>query len=255
MFPELSLGNGWNIPTAVLFVSLLSTFVLFYIYNRTQKYPQFETSTVLDLTMLLMVTGFIGARLMHVVYENPEYYFQNNNWPRMFYFWQGGFVFYGGFWLALLSGFIFVQIKKINFWQWADFLSVPMALAYGLGRISCLLAGCCYGKACEWPWAISLSWDQHHVLRHPTQIYALIWELSVWLLLLQIERKKDEQKWNPGMLFSIWIILHGAGRLIMEYFRDDFRGQIFLSLTISSWISLSLIVVGFSILQKKSNRT
>ena len=71
-------------------------------------------------------------------------------------------------------------------------------------------------------------------------------------VILQIERKKIDHKWKPGMLFSVWIVLHGAGRLIMEYFRDDFRGQIFLSLTISSWISLGLILFGLFILQKKS---
>lgn len=251
MFPELSLGDSWNIPTAVLFISLLSAFILFYIFNRTKKYTQFDPKTALDLTMTLMTSGFIGARLLHVVYENPEYYF-HNNWQRIFYFWQGGFVFYGGFALALVCGFVFVRIKKLDFWTWADFMTVPMSLAYGLGRISCLLAGCCYGKACEWPWAITLNWDQHRILRHPTQLYALIWELSVWLLLLQIERKKIDHKWKPGMLFSVWIVLHGAGRLIMEYFRDDFRGQIFLSLTISSWISLGLILFGLFILQKKS---
>ncbi len=52
---------------------------------------------------------------------------------------------------------------------------------------------------------------------------------------------------NPGSIFYLWMILHSVGRLLMESFREDFRGPS-LGLSISSWISGALIILGLILL-------
>ncbi len=236
MYPEIHLGDGLTLPTYLVYLSLLYCFLIFYVFKRAQKLRK-PTKIALDLALIIMVAGFLGGRLLHVFFEAPMYY--KENWMRLLYFWEGGFVFFGGFLAALASCLLYVFIthkktfKKTSL-QWMDFYAPIIALGYGLGRVSCFLAGCCYGTACDLPWAISS--------RHPVQLYMVAWELLVFTVLILLERTK---KLAPGNLFFFWLICHGIGRLVAEQFRDDFRGNFFVSLSLSSWISLAFILTGF----------
>lgn len=232
MLPELSLGPFVGLPTYFIYLSLVYSLMI-YLAWRWAQVRDFPLDHVLNLSLVLMIAGMIGGRLFHVFYEGLDYY---RSFPSaIFMFWQGGFVFFGGFFAALLAGWIYVIRKtpRIGFLKWADFLAPLGAVGYGVGRVACLLAGCCYGRVCELPWAING--------RHPTPLYATIWELSVAALLLVLARQNTRYfSEGTGRLFSLWLLLHSLGRLMMEHFRDDFRGPPLAGLSISSWISLFL---------------
>lgn len=248
MFPEIRFSENFSIQTYILTISILYCFLLLFVTKRAKK-MNLTVTHALDLAFVMMASGFLGARLVHVFYEAPEYYALD--WTRVFRFWEGGFVFYGGFLAAFFACWLFVHFKKLPFFKWADFYAPVLALGYGLGRISCFLAGCCYGRVCDFPWAVVFPWDTAKVTRHPVQIYAVIWELTVFALLLVLEKK-------PGRpVFVIWLALHSVGRLMMEYFRDDFRGQFVLGLSFSTWISLALLssCIGFLAVHKKFNQS
>jgi phosphatidylglycerol:prolipoprotein diacylglycerol transferase len=219
---------------------------LFWIVRRSEKLG-LSRSMALDLSLLIMVFGFIGGRLLHIVYESFDYY-REDFW-RIFYFWDGGFVYYGGAILATVAGLIYLHLRACKqSGNYLDMLAPVMSFAYALGRSACLLAGCCYGKYCELPWAING--------RHPTQLYAIVWELGALCLILGFEKGRQKKGFfsKPGQLFYIWMVLHGIGRLIMESFRDDFRGPT-LGMSISSWISAAIIALGLFLLLKKPVNT
>jgi phosphatidylglycerol:prolipoprotein diacylglycerol transferase len=207
------------------------------------------TGEALDLALVLMLSSLIGARLFHVIYEEPQIY-RDDFW-RIFQIWYGGFVFYGGLVSAVVMGILWIKYKKLDLLSWLDFFAPLGSFAYAFGRLSCVLAGCCYGKeAKNLPWAMVDHALNDSVLRHPTQWYAVIWESIVLVVLLQSEKRKIFKK---GQLFFFWILLHSIGRIIMEVFRDDPRGNLILDLSISTWISILLIMVSmiFFILQAK----
>jgi phosphatidylglycerol:prolipoprotein diacylglycerol transferase len=231
VFPEIHLGSLGSIPTYLLYLSLLYTGLVFYTVSRAHAREK-DPKTALELALLLMLGGFLGGRLFHVFYESPEFYMKQPKY--ILYFWNGGFVFYGGFIGSILLAGAYTWIKKLSFLEWGDFFAPIIAVGYGLGRGSCFLAGCCYGKFCSLPWAVSFDWDPQKLPRHPTQLYAVFWELMVFCLLIFLERR---QKAN---IFYIWLLLHSIGRMIMEHYRDDFRGADYAGLSISSWISLLL---------------
>jgi phosphatidylglycerol:prolipoprotein diacylglycerol transferase len=192
----------------------------------------------LDAALIVMVAALVGARLFHVLYENPEIY-RANPWA-VFYLWNGGFVFYGGALLAAVCGFAFVHWKvpreQLNY---LDLFAPVASLAYALGRWGCFFAGCCYGRYCDLPWAVNG--------RHPTQLYASFWEIGTVLILLGFEKKSPAR----GRVFFLWLILHAIGRILMESFRDDFRGPNFL-FSVSTWISLGVLAFGvFFFIAKK----
>ncbi len=237
MFPEIKFSDTISIPTYIFYLSVLFCFLIFYVYRRAQKHGD-SIAQALDLGLIMMISGFVGARLLHVFYELPAYY--QEDWSRVFRIWEGGFVFYGGFLLAFAACTFYVWRKRISFSHWADFYAPVLALGYGLGRISCFLAGCCYGRSCEMPWAVTFPWDLQQVARHPVQMYSVLWELFVFALLLVFE-KKEHFKRQPGFLFWMWMALHSLGRLMMEFYREDFRGESFAGLSISTWISFALL--------------
>jgi phosphatidylglycerol:prolipoprotein diacylglycerol transferase len=224
MAPEIHIGEGLMAPTYFVYLSLLYSFLLYFAYWRAQKKHMY-VEMALQVSLLIMVSGFLGARLFHVLYEAPEYYAQNPF--DIFKFWLGGFVFYGGMLTSFIVCWIYLHQRKESFGFWADFFAPIMALGYGLGRGACFFAGCCYGKICELPWAVEG--------RHPTQLYALLYELGVFGFLMLRKSTK-----YSGDLFAQWIILHSLGRLVLEQFRDDYRGALILGLTISTWVSLGL---------------
>lgn len=238
LYPSINLSESVSIPTYYLVISLAVCVSLVWITRRAKK-NDFDQRHVLDLSLIIMAAGFLGGRLFHIIYEEPSYYLENP--AQMFAFWNGGFVFYGGVLLAAPSALFYLyKLDRKNIPLYLDLFAPVLATTYALGRGACLLAGCCYGKYCELPWAVSG--------RHPTQAYAALWEIGVIFILLGLEKQNK----RPGFIFYLWMILHGLGRLIMEAFRDDFRGASW-GLSISSWISLVIIAVGAFLVLRRSN--
>jgi phosphatidylglycerol---prolipoprotein diacylglyceryl transferase len=232
---ELNSIFSWqNIPVYFLFISLLYCGLLIYAHRRAQKHSK-SGAVSSQISLLIMISGFIGARFFHVLFEAPFYYL--NNPEETFYFWQGGFVFYGGFVFSLVTVLIYLRKQRLDFFEWADFYAPVFALGYGLGRMACFISGCCYGSYCTLPWAI----DQ----RHPVQLYAVLWELVLWFILIQIENKKDKLK--TGHLFLTWLIGHSIGRIVMEFFRDDFRGPHWGGQSIATWISIVILLTSLGL--------
>lgn len=234
MYPFLKITPAFYVPTYYLVLCLAVCVGLFWVARRAEN-QDLNRRLTLDLSLLMMGAGFIGGRLFHVLYEEPGYY--RDHPDQIFAFWNGGFVFYGG---ALLAGFcalLFTWKKEPAYLaRYADLFAPVIAMIYALGRMACLFAGCCYGRTCELPWAVAG--------RHPTQIYASLWEAGALFILLGLEKRQQ----RPGLIFSAWMVLHGLGRLFMEAFRDDFRGPTF-ALSISSWISLAVLGAGLILIR------
>lgn len=236
MYPLVHVSSQLVIPTYVLILSAIFSLSVFVVVKRAQRLNVL-VSTALDLTLAIMIGAFVGARLLHVFYEMPEYYLAHP--LAIFAVWEGGFVFYGGLAGALILGILVAQKKRVSVLLWCDFFAPLGALGYALGRFACFAAGCCYGKPTELPWALVFP-TVDSFPRHPTQLYASAWELITFLILVALESlvRREKIKAAPvGSLFLIWLILHASGRLLMEHFRDDLRGPAILDLSISTWLS------------------
>lgn len=241
MKPVLDFGVI-QIPTFYLVISLSVTFILLLLNSELEQNPKINRKITFDLALLIMITGFIGGRMTHVVYEEWNFY---REFPlEIFKFWKGGFVFYGGLFLALASVSLYLKNKKQSFYQWADFLTPYVGLSYALGRIGCFFEGCCYGTHCELPWAIAN--------RHPTQLYMSLAEI-VLLAVLMYWRKKQKDSFKTGLLFLAWVCGHALNRFAIEFFREDDRGAMLANLSISQWLSLVLFMGAFVLLVRLFN--
>ena len=231
MYPELRLTQDLVVPTYFLIISMACMTGTAWFLKRASL-RHLERLTAIDLTLTCLVAGFLGARLLHVVFEDPEHYLAQP--VDALKIWNGGFVFFGGLLAAAVAAFLFCRIRQEPFWYWADTAALPAAWGYAIGRLGCFFNGCCYGKLSALPWAIEVQGGH----RHPTQIYATVWELLVLFLLRWWEPRIK----SSGVLFNLWLLGHSGGRLAMELFRDDPRGPWLRGLPLGTWISLALIL-------------
>jgi len=245
------------LPTYLLVISLTYCLCIVWAYRRALNWPaaggvgatgtsistggtSLSPSLVLDICLAIMLGGLVGARLLHVFYEDWAHYSQHP--LDIFKLWQGGFVYDGGLIGAALVSWIFLRWRKQSFLFWADFFAPLLAAGYALGRVGCFLTGCCFGKICELPWAIEMIHPGLPTgLRHPTQLYAVGIELLIAGYILWREKKKH----FAGQMFFTWLLLHGCGRIVMEFFRDDYRGPEIFGLSIATWFaSLAIFIAG-----------
>ena len=129
--------HGWG---AMLFFAFMFCLWLAVRLARREGIPK---EVLQDLAMWVFVSGIIGARAVFMIqYHTPIWDFYK--------LWDGGLVFYGGP-MGALVGYIlayFLWLRKYHFssWKIADVIAPCVALGLALGRVGCLLNGCCYGN-------------------------------------------------------------------------------------------------------------
>jgi phosphatidylglycerol:prolipoprotein diacylglycerol transferase len=224
---------GVAIPVYFLVSAIAFIAALFLLVARADR-AGLSRNSALDVALVLMISGFVGSRLFHVFFEEPAYYWEHP-W-RIFDIWSGGFVWYGGALLGAVCSVLFLRWKRESLGRWLDLFAPVGALGYAIGRMACVLTGCCYGRVFTWG---------GEMYRHPTQSYAVLWELGALATLLLIEKRGRLRR--PGQLFWLWLSLHAVGRIAMESFRDDPRGPALAGLSISTWISVALLASALAV--------
>ena len=146
--------------------------------------------------------------------------------------------------MALAVAMIYMKKTGMPIWQTADIMSPGLALGQAIGRIGCFFAGCCYGKICDMPWAITFnhpdSLAPQGLPLHPTQLYSVLSDFSIFVVLWLFRKKVRFH----GQLFWLYVLLYGITRPIIEIYRGEFRGQTYFHIfSISQVIGISLAVV------------
>ena len=192
------------------------------------------------------IVGIIGgARLIYVLFYNSYYYFQNPF--EIIALWHGGLSFHGGLLGAIAAGYFFCKRKKIDFYDLADILVIPVALALALGRIGNFMNAELYGRITDVSWCIDYSKNKFiegipSGCRHPSQIYESIKNLVIFCFLWSIKSKKLQK----GFIFWSFVALYGLLRTAMEFFRqpDEQIGFIFNYFTMGQLLSFPLFLIG-----------
>jgi phosphatidylglycerol:prolipoprotein diacylglycerol transferase len=176
---------------------------------------------IADLTVPWLLLGsIVGARVMFVTTYWRDEFAGKPLWE-IFMIQRGGLVFYGGLIGAALSVICYARLKHLPLWKLADILAPSVALGSVFGRIGCLLNGCCFGRACDLPWAIRFPLDHHtggHPV-HPTQVYDAALNLLLYLGLAWVFRARRK---FDGQIFALYLICYAVTRSLVEIFRGDY---------------------------------
>jgi phosphatidylglycerol---prolipoprotein diacylglyceryl transferase len=240
--------HSYGVMTALAFVFGLWTATL------RAKREKISSETIADVTLWIMLGTILGARAVYVAtYWKDE--FAGQPLSEIFAIWHGGLVFYGGLIGAIVAGAIYLCWKKLPLWKVADVLAPSIALGSVFGRIGCLLNGCCYGRACDLPWAITFPADNplHPPTSpvHPTEIYDALLNLGLYVFLAWLFRRKK----FDGQIFATYLLCYAVTRSFVEYFRGDYTNLHYhFGLTPAQLVSVPIFITGLALAAILSRR-
>ena len=218
--------NSYGLMIAVGFIAA----IVMGVYRAKKK--GFDPNPIYDIAMWSIGGGLVGAKILYFITEFDQILADPS------FLWRSltsGFVLYGGIIGGVLAAYIYCRVRKLNFLDHFDLLIPSVALAQGLGRIGCFFAGCCYGREADHFFSLM----DHGVRRIPTQLISSAGDFLIAGILILIARK---QKY-AGQIAQWYLLLYGVGRFIVEFWRDDARGQVG-ALSTSQFISIFIVLGG-----------
>lgn len=215
---------------------VLAVVAVIAISLREAKRVGLAEEQIYSVGLWAIIGGIIVSRLLHVI-DKWGYYMAN---PVQIVGFQGLTV-YGAVLGALLAILIYCWVKRISFWQMGDVVAPGAILGQAIGRIGCLLNGCCYGLPTSLPWGVVYTNPGSYCPLgepfQPTQIYHLIWNLTGFGILWSLRCRLKPQ----GSLFLLYLALYAAGDLSIRFVR---AGEPFLfGLQQAQLIGIVILVV------------
>lgn len=223
------------------------------------NYDQF----ILDLTFWILIAAIVGARVLFIIVEWDQTYADDP--LKVFRFWEGGFVFYGGLLGAVAFSIYYSRKKGWSFLYVADTLIPFVSLGQFFGRIGCFAAGCCWGDPVDPDHPFAVQFPEGSMIHssqvrydiighdapfsihvHPVQLYESLGNLSLFVILLLVRT----QKRFHGMVLAGYLFLYPFLRYGMETVRGDVaRGEDVLGtpFSTSQLISIVLFSIGVAL--------
>lgn len=184
------------------------------------------------LVLAAVAGGFVGAKLYYLLEHADNLSLRS--------FGGSGFTWFGGFVGGALATALAARRRAISFSLVAGMAAAPLAFAYGVGRLGCLLAGDgTYGTPTDLPWAMSFPNGTVPTLQevHPTPLYEALAAFAIGALLWRLRRRL-----SPLALFGLYAVLMGLARFLVEFVR--LNDGVLLGLSQPQLWSLVLVLFG-----------
>jgi prolipoprotein diacylglyceryl transferase len=221
-----------------------------------------------NIILLGVVGGLIGAKVFHNL-ENPSEFMADPIGALLSF---SGLTFYGG---LIVASFLIIRYGRKNglpALHLTDAAAPALMLSYGIGRIGCQMSGDgdwgivnnnpkpeWMSFLPDWMWAFKFPHNVNnegipipgcvgkwcHELPqavYPTSFYETLMAIVLFAILWSIRKKIKV----PGLLFSIYLVLNGMERFLIESIRVNTKYHIAgYEITQAQLISSALVIAGF----------
>ncbi len=157
--------------------------------------------------------------------------------------------FYGGMIGTALGGILAARWLDVHVWVMLSALVVAGPWIQGIGRLRCLVQGCCHGRPADGRVGIRYVHPRSRVCRiaslrdvpiHPTPLYSLLWNIIVALVVTRLYLLHS----TTAMVGGVYLILSGVGRFVEEAYRGEPQTLIFGGLRLYQWIAVLTVILG-----------
>ena len=231
---------------------LTGVFVAVWWSDRRYRARGGEPEVVLDVAIVAVPAGIIGARIYHVL-SSPEAYFgPNGDLALIPQVWLGGLGIWGGIAGGVLAGVLLLRHRGLRVAPLADAVAPALLVAQAIGRLGNWFNQELYGAPTTLPWGLQI--DDAHLpagstyppgtLFHPTFLYEALWNLAGAALVVWIGRRMLARRGlTGGRLLWVYLMVYTAGRVWIEMLRID-EAETILGLRLNVWTSIVIFLVG-----------
>ncbi len=251
--PSSSVWHIGPIPIRAYALCILTgVFVAVWWSDRRYRARGGEPEVVLDVAIVAVPAGIIGARIYHVL-SSPEAYFgPNGDLALIPQVWLGGLGIWGGIAGGVLAGVLLLRHRGLRVAPLADAVAPALLVAQAIGRLGNWFNQELYGAPTTLPWGLQI--DDAHLpagstyppgtLFHPTFLYEALWNLAGAALLVWIGRRMLARRGlTGGRLLWVYLMVYTAGRVWIEMLRID-EAETILGLRLNVWTSIVIFLVG-----------
>ena len=211
------------------------------------KHQKIKQELIIDLALLLLIFGIIGARFYHVFLE-PQFYIIHP--LNIFKIWNGGLAIHGAIIAGLIVVYWFSKKHCLNFWQLTATIVIGLPLAQTISRWGNYFNQELFGLPTNLPWGIPIdqtnrAWQYlNYDYFHPTFLYESIGDLVIFVILLGLYfvlfANHKLQTINCKLFVMSYAIMYSILRFFMEFIRIDTTPIIF-NLRFPQFISLLIL--------------
>ncbi len=258
MLPFIEITDELRLPSYGVMAVLgfvLALAVAFYVAGivRVHEYDVLFASLYAGLGLIIGAKVVYFITVIPTIADNWEVY--QSDLMRLFFDGFGGFVFYGGLIGTLIGIYVYSRLQRMPVGPFYDIVVTAIPVMHGIGRIGCLMAGCCYG--CEYDGTFSITFPDNEIIpevsgveRFPMQPIEVVFNLILFIVLFTLVKRRVLRN---GRILGVYLMAYPLMRFILEFYRgDEIRGH-FSGFSTSQWISLILFPIGCYIVFAKKN--
>ena len=212
---------------------------------KVKPWAPIKPEQVSELTFYVALGVILGGRIGYIIFYNLPYYFHNP--LQMFFLWNGGMSFHGGFIGVLIALVLFARKIGVNSFDLGEFVAPVVPIGLGAGRIGNFINDELWGKVTDS--LISMVFPTGGPLpRYPSQLFEFFFEGVLLFNVLWLVTIKQRPRY---LVFGLFMLLYGCARFICEFFRqpDPQYGYIFFNwMTMGQILSIPMILLGAVIL-------
>lgn len=232
-----------------------------WILTRRWKRAGGTFDQVLDLTLVTVPCGLVGARLYHCLSTPAMYFPPTGNPTSILKVWEGGMAIFGGIIGGALAAFLWCRHKRYPFALLLDCLAPGLLVAQAIGRLGNWFNQELYGKPTTLPWGLKLNEKSDAIghseicyqgtacpsgtLFHPTFLYEMIWNLIGAVLIVWIGNIYAKRL-RAGQLAALYMVWYGCGRSWIEEIRINYS-TVILGLRTNTWTAILVALYGVAL--------
>ncbi len=258
MLPYIEITENFQLPSYGVMAIVgftLAVAVAFYVASivRVHEYDVLFGSLYAGIGLI------IGAKVIYFISVLPRiverWVIYKSDFMQLLVDGFGGFVFYGGLIGSLIGIYVYCKRVHMPVGPFYDIAVTAIPVMHGIGRIGCLMAGCCYGMEYDGPFAITFPENEliaglAGVSRFPMQIIEVIYNVLLFVVIFILIKRRTLKN---GRVLGLYLMAYSFMRFILEFYRGDVIRGSFNGLSTSQWISLVVFPIGCYILFAKKN--
>ncbi len=226
-----------------LLIGIGFAFAIFLSYKRAPKYG-IASEHILDLSIWLIPSSIIGARLYYVIFEWDVY---AGDLAKIIDIRSGGLAIHGGIIVGLLVAFLVSKKYKMNILNLTDVVFPTVALAQSIGRWGNFFNSEAHGGPTDLPWGIIINGEAVH----PTFLYESLWCFGIFIFLMIYEKRRI----FPGQISLMYGMLYSFERFFVEGLRtDSLMIGSFRTAQILSVLTIIACAIAYAFLLKKHKK-